>query len=412
MNNLTAIESRSTDLAEHFNVSTQALVFDPDTINNMMRMAEMMAKAVVTVPRHLAGKPSDCLAVLFQAAQWKMNPFAVAQKTHMTQSGQLGYEAQLVNAVVTSLAPIRHRVDFEFIGDWSRILGRVKEMAGKTGGKYYAQDWSKADEAGLGVRAFATLKGESEPRTIEVMLSQCWPRFSTQWATDPQQQITYVAVRKWARRYTPDVLLGVYTPDELEQTERDMGQAEVVRDPEPPAASRTETVKARLAKGRGKPQDKPPEPAVTLDSILAAIEAATDNAALKAAGAEGAKLADAGEQEQARKVYRARVAALKQATEQPQEPDAEPEPADTQQPSEIEQALEQLQASGTWDGDPASLPEVAAELDRAAASTHASAQRADDSRSRSEDEGRARGYAARAALIRRAGGGPCQSTAE
>jgi hypothetical protein len=36
-----------------------------------------------------------------QAAQWGMNPFAVAQKTHVV-NGTLGYEAQLVNAVVSS----------------------------------------------------------------------------------------------------------------------------------------------------------------------------------------------------------------------------------------------------------------------------------------------------------------------
>lgn len=39
-----------------------------------------------------------------QAVQWGMNPFAVAQKTHFV-SGKIGYEAQLVNAVITALAP-------------------------------------------------------------------------------------------------------------------------------------------------------------------------------------------------------------------------------------------------------------------------------------------------------------------
>ena len=56
-------------------------------------------------------------------------------------------------------------------------------------------------------------------RSITVMMSQCYPRFSTQWATDPQQQITYVAVRKLARRYAPGAILGVYTPEELEESQ-------------------------------------------------------------------------------------------------------------------------------------------------------------------------------------------------
>ena len=39
-----------------------------------------MAQSVQTLPKHLAGKPADCMAVAMQAAQWGMNPFAVAQK--------------------------------------------------------------------------------------------------------------------------------------------------------------------------------------------------------------------------------------------------------------------------------------------------------------------------------------------
>src|SRR5690606_16568467 len=73
---------------------------------------------------------------------------------------------------------------------------------------------NKSDEDGLGVICRCTLRGESKPREVQVMMAQAYPRFSTQWATDPQQQITYLAVRKWARRNTPDVILGVYTEDE------------------------------------------------------------------------------------------------------------------------------------------------------------------------------------------------------
>ncbi|SPX63869.1 Uncharacterised protein [Leclercia adecarboxylata] len=37
------------------------------------------------------------MAIIMQAMQWGMNPYAVAQKTHLV-NGVLGYEAQLVNA--------------------------------------------------------------------------------------------------------------------------------------------------------------------------------------------------------------------------------------------------------------------------------------------------------------------------
>lgn len=205
--------------------STQGLVMDTESIDKMMRVAEMMASARVTIPNHLAKSPSDCLAVVMQAMQWQMNPFAVAQKTHLSPGGQLGYEAQLVNAVIVSSRALRDQPDFEFLGNWDKILGKVQERQSDKGGKYYVAAWNKADEEGLGVIVRATLAGESRAREVKIMLSQCYPRFSTQWATDPQQQITYVAVRKFARRYAPGAILGVYTPDELQET-REMGDAE------------------------------------------------------------------------------------------------------------------------------------------------------------------------------------------
>lgn len=196
-------------------------------------MAKRMATSKATIPDHLKGNEGDCWAIVMQAVQWGMNPFAVAQKTHVNQGGQLGYEAQLINAAITTMAPISSRPDYEFLGDWSKILGKIEERKGNSGGKYYVAAWDKKLEEGLGVICRCTLRGEDKPREITVMMAQCYPRFSTQWATDPQQQITYVAVRKWARRYTPDVILGVYTPDELQEsipTEREVGPGAVSSD--------------------------------------------------------------------------------------------------------------------------------------------------------------------------------------
>jgi hypothetical protein len=130
------------------------------------------------------------------------------------------------------VGPLDGRPSYEFIGDWEKILGRVKEMTSDKGGKYYVKDWQPNDEAGLGVNCTYKISGEQGYRTIKVMLKQCWPRFSTQWATDPQQQICYSAIKKVARREFPDVILGVYTPDELEQTtEREINPAPQSQEP-------------------------------------------------------------------------------------------------------------------------------------------------------------------------------------
>jgi hypothetical protein len=197
--------------------SSAALVMDAQSMERMEYLAKTMASGKCTVPKHLQNSPGDCLAVIMQSIQWQMNPFSVAQKTHLSPSGQLGYEAQLINAVVISRAPVIGRPEYEFLGDWKKILGKITEKTGTNGGKYYAPNWKDVDEEGLGVICRVHFIGEAAPREITVMMSQCYPRFSTQWATDPQQQICYVAIRKFSRRHCPDVILGVYTPEELEE---------------------------------------------------------------------------------------------------------------------------------------------------------------------------------------------------
>lgn len=193
-------------------VGTAAAIFSPEGMNQLVRFAELMAGSKATVPQHLAGKPSDCLAVTMQAAQWGMNPFAVAQKTHVV-NGALGYEAQLINAVVSSSNLLATRLNYQWDGDWSKVNG-------------------KADKSpNLTVTVWATLKGENDPRSLTISMAQAGVRNSPLWEQDPRQQLAYLCTKRWARLHAPDVLLGVYTPDELQETapriERDITPSSV-----------------------------------------------------------------------------------------------------------------------------------------------------------------------------------------
>lgn len=224
-----------------------ALILGP-AFDRVQTFAKLMASGSVSVPKHLRGNMGDCMAITIQALGWRMNPFAVAQKTHLSQSGALGYEAQLVSAILVSTGAIKKEPEYVAIGDWSKVLGKVEERQGKQrsdgseGGKWFAATYTKKDEEGLGVIVRATLAGESQPRELTVMMSQAYPRFSTQWATDPFQQLCYLAVRKWGRLNSPGAILGVYTADELDggtPSEKHMGPADVVQPPAPPAPPAT-----------------------------------------------------------------------------------------------------------------------------------------------------------------------------
>lgn len=171
-------------------VGTAAAIFSPEGMDRLVRFATLMADSKATVPAHLAGKPADCLAVTMQAAQWGMNPFAVAQKTHIV-NGTLGYEAQLVNAVVQNSGAIKGRFHYEYRGEGSSLECRVG----------------------------AVVRGEQDITWNEwLCISSITTKNSPLWKTNPKQQFGYLQVKNWARAHTPGAILGVYTPDELQET--------------------------------------------------------------------------------------------------------------------------------------------------------------------------------------------------
>lgn len=192
------------------NISASNAVFNVQALGQLTAFADLMAQSSVTVPKHLAGKPADCMAIVMQAMQWGMNPYAVAQKTHLV-NGVLGYEAQLVNAVISSSSAIVGRFHYEYGGDWEKIAGKKDNR----------------DELGLFIRVGAVLREEEEITWGEnIYLADITTRNSPLWKTAPKQQIAYLAVKYWARLYCPEVILGVYSPDEVEpRTEKEINPA-------------------------------------------------------------------------------------------------------------------------------------------------------------------------------------------
>ena len=170
-------------------INNGSLLLNGDVMDRMMKIADVMSQGISTVPKHLQGKPSDCLAIVMQAARWGMDPYVVGQKTHVI-NGTLGYEAQLVSAVLTATGAIRGRFHYEYRGEKDLMECRVG----------------------------AVISGEKDITWNEwLCVSEVTIKNSPLWKSNPKQQIGYLQVKYWARAYTPWAILGVYTPDELEE---------------------------------------------------------------------------------------------------------------------------------------------------------------------------------------------------
>lgn len=163
------------------------------TFEGIQQLADVMAKCG-TMPLHLQGKPQDCFRIVVQAAKWRMDPFVVAECTSLVH-GRMCYEGKLVVAVLKAMNAIEGRLSYEFAGsgqDMSIVVtgtprgGKPEQLSGSV------KQW----------RTKTMKDGKEIPNN---------------WDKDPQSQLVYRSSRQWTRLFAPEALLGVYTPDELEE---------------------------------------------------------------------------------------------------------------------------------------------------------------------------------------------------
>jgi hypothetical protein len=159
-----------------------------------MKLAEMMSSARL-VPQALQKSPADCLMVVMQAIRWQMDPFAVAQECSVIQ-GKLMHSGKLVAAVVNARGDLAERLSFTYA--------------------------AQGDARTITVRG--RLRGEPEPREISVRFGDAKTQNKV-WQSQPDQQLAYHGTRVWARRHTPELMLGVYSPEEFDEP------SSVVREP-------------------------------------------------------------------------------------------------------------------------------------------------------------------------------------
>lgn len=164
----------------------------PKNLAEVMEFGQLMAKAGPMVGKAFRGNPGACVAITMQAMQWGMSPFAVSQKAYVANDA-IGYEAQLVTAVINAHAPVKERPQYEYQGE----PGKTRRCL-----------------------ITATLKGDSKPSIYtSPEVAKITTKNSPLWKTDEDQQLGYYSIRAWARKYCPEIIMGVYTVDELQAAE-------------------------------------------------------------------------------------------------------------------------------------------------------------------------------------------------
>ena len=205
MVNVSEVDQR-TDLVKASSIEIGATLggVSVSSIADLAKISDTLSRGEIAVPMHCRGKPGVCFALAMQALEWGLPIMSVINKSYVPRGGdRIGYESQLLHAVIEKNAPLKNRLRY-------KIEGAEGERRCKVWG---------------------TFKGESEPHeyTSET-LTKMHPGYVTKdnvkyvkgsplWDTAPEVQMFYSASRQWARLFAPDVLLGAYAPEEIERME-------------------------------------------------------------------------------------------------------------------------------------------------------------------------------------------------
>jgi hypothetical protein len=145
-----------------------------------------MAASGSAVPKHLRGQPGACLGILDDAIRFNVNPYALARESYFVND-ILAYQARVFMAIVNAHAPLKTRPDIKWEGDGQNRRCIV-----------------------TGIFRDGAVREYKSPRFADIQ-----PKNSPLWKTDPDQQLSYYSLRAFARRWCPEVVMGIYDTEEI-----------------------------------------------------------------------------------------------------------------------------------------------------------------------------------------------------
>jgi hypothetical protein len=301
----------------------QSFSLTPQTLEEAMQFASMMSKSNI-VPKDYQGNPGNVLVAVQWGMELGLQPLQAMQNIAVI-NGRPSIWGDAMLAIVRG----------------SGLLESIKEDISETG-------------------AVCTIKRRGEDAVSREFTIEDAKRAGLYGKQGPWQQHPKRMMQMRARAFAlrdvfPDVLRGVHIAEEARDmpVEKDMGAAEVVDTPQAPAASKTESMRNKVAAKLGKAGE-----GVTLDSVLKAIEAAHNNADLTKAAEQAVKLGNDEDKAKARAAYSEKLAELKRATAQPN-----PEAGEIHGPDD--EALRQVEQGGAGADPVMTYAQVADKLQKA-----------------------------------------------
>jgi hypothetical protein len=172
--------------------SAYSIYFDTNRFEQAQRAANLLSKSTI-VPAHYRGNVSNCLIALDMSANLGLNPLLFMQKSAIIHD-KMAFEGQLVISLVNKIKPFSTPIEFEYEGETSDLKNyactawAISKAGQKVSYKLKYSDAIKIGNAGK----------------------------NANWQNATQLMISYRAATYLVRLYAPEILLGCYTKEELE----------------------------------------------------------------------------------------------------------------------------------------------------------------------------------------------------
>lgn len=159
----------------------------PAPMEQLQEIGALIQSAGALVPDALRKDIGACTAVAYMSALHGTDPIATASQVYII-SGKLAFMAQYISALIRKHVDCPPSITFSGEGP-QRFCHVVLTMKG--------------------------VKLEYTSPRVAVIT----PKNSPLWKSDPDQQLSYYSIRAAARRHMPQVLLGIYSVEEMQSVQ-------------------------------------------------------------------------------------------------------------------------------------------------------------------------------------------------
>ena len=166
---------------------------DSKPMTKAWRTAEMLSKSTV-IPEHYRDKPGDCLIAIDMSNRMGVSPIMIMQSSQIVK-GNFTWRGQACKAFIDGCGKFKDS-KYNFVGEegtstFGYYLSAVKKSTGET------------------------IVGQTV--TMQTAIDEGWvAKPGSKWKTMPGQMLRYRAAAFFARSECPEVLMGFYTADEIE----------------------------------------------------------------------------------------------------------------------------------------------------------------------------------------------------